>query len=175
MDEENKDVVIPVIREEVDADAVPVITGGVRVTKRVESHDEIVEQELRKSHVEVKRVKTNRVVDGPQPAQRVGDTLIIPVVSEVLRIEKQWIVTEEIHITETQQSETVQNAVTLNEERAEVERVDSQGNVLETVDETAHRLTQPSRPASILQRATATDAVAKRKTLGRPRSLLKKP
>jgi hypothetical protein len=47
MDEQNKDLGVPIIREELHADAVPVVTGGVRVTKRVESHDEIVEQELR--------------------------------------------------------------------------------------------------------------------------------
>lgn len=175
MDEEKKELVIPVIREEVYADAVPVVTGGVRVSKRVQSHDEIVEQELRKSHVEVKRIKTDRVVDGPQPAQRVGNTLIIPVVSEVLRIEKQWVVTEEIHITETQQSETVQNTVTVNEEHAQIERVDSAGKVTETVDAPAESSMQPSRPLSILQRTSATNTASKRKTLGRPRSLLKKP
>src|SRR5579875_2162402 len=119
MDEQDQDVVIPVIREELHADAVPVVTGGVRVTKHVESHDEIVEQELRKSHVEVRRVRTDRVVDGPQPAQRVGNELIIPVVSEVLRVQKQWVVTEEIHITQIEASETVQNKVTLTGEAAE--------------------------------------------------------
>jgi stress response protein YsnF len=99
-DELNDQYVVPVINEEVHADAIPVQTGGVRVTKHVEGHDEIVEQELRRGRVEIKRVKTDRVVDGPQQVQRVGNTLVIPVVSEVLRIEKQWVVTEEIHITQ---------------------------------------------------------------------------
>lgn len=137
MDEKDKDLVVPIIREEVHADAVSVVTGGVRVTKRVESDDEIVERELRKSHVKVKRVKTDRVVDGPQPAQRVGNTLIVPVVSEVLRIEKQSVVTEEIHITELQERETVQNSVRLNHEEAQVERLDAAGKVLSPVHETA--------------------------------------
>lgn len=172
MDEKDKDLIIPIVREELHADAVPVVTGGVRVTKRVERHDEIVEQALRTSHVEVKRVKTERVVDGPQPVQRVGNTLIVPVVSEVLRIEKQWVVTEEIHITELQATETVQNKVTLNREEARVERLDKAGNVLYETGEDAN---QAAGSSSLLQRTAQGGAAAKRKTLGRSRSMLKNP
>ena len=172
MDEQDKDVVVPVIREEVHADAVPVVTGGVRVTKRLESHDETVEQELQKSRVEVKRVKTDRVVDGPQPARRVGNTLIVPVVSEVLRIEKQWVVTEEIHLTEVEQRETVQNKVTLNSEEAQVERVDSAGNVISSVEQADERASEASKPASILQRKAAAGGASKKKGLSHHRSLV---
>ncbi len=171
MDEKNEESVIPIIREEVRADAVPVVTGGVRVTKSVESHDEIVEQELRKSHVEVKRVITNRVVDGPQSVRRVGDTLIIPVVSEVLKVEKQWVVTEEIHITERHEQETVQNKVSLNREQAHVERVDSAGNTVSTSPETHEDLTQAAGPVSILDKKART-AGSKGKALGPSRSIL---
>lgn len=188
MDEQNKDLVIPIMGEELHADAVPVITGGVRVTKRVESHDEIIQQELRKSHVEVKRVKTNRVVDGPQPTHRVGKTLIIPVVSEVLRVEKQWVVTEEIHITEQEQRETVQNKVTLSHEQAEVERVDASGNVVSTVRNVIEAPeVQATAASTILRRNSAPETVAdevdsaerrsrpgsKRKVLSNPTSILK--
>lgn len=172
MDEKDEDVVIPIIREEVHADAVPVVTGGVRVTKRVESHDEIVEQELRKSRVEVKRVQTNRVVDGPQTARRVGNTLIVPVVSEVLRVQKQWVLTEEIHITELQEQETVQNKVTLNREEAEIERLDGAGNVISQNEKTDERQDIIDAPTSILQRRGA-GASAKRSE-SRARSLLKR-
>src|SRR3954454_12075866 len=120
MEPKDDDLVVPVISEELHADAVPVETGGVRVTKRVDSHDEVLEQELRKGRVEVKRVKTDRVVDGPQPVQRVGNTLVVPVVSEVLHIEKQWVVTEEIHLTQIEERDTVQETVRVNQEKAEV-------------------------------------------------------
>src|SRR5207245_826831 len=101
------DYVVPVISEEVHMDAVPVETGGVRVIKRVEGHDEIVEQEVRKGRVEVRRVAVNRAVNGPQRPRREGNTLIVPVVSEVLRVEKQWVLTEEVHITQLEERERV--------------------------------------------------------------------
>ncbi len=173
MEEQNKDVVIPVIREEPYADVVPVATGGIRVTKRLDSHDEIIEQALRKTHVEVRRVKTERVVDGPQPATRVGNTLIIPVVSEVLQIQKQWVVTEEIHITETEAQETVQNRVTLSGEKAQIERIDSGGHVIAPVNEPITTSDQNAAPASILQRPDTSHSPLEPKTRSRPRSILK--
>src|SRR5579875_3702085 len=148
MNEDENELVVPVVSEELHADAVPVVTGGVRITKRVETHDEVLEQQLRRSHAEVKRVQTNRVVDGPQPIQRVGNTLVIPVVSEVLHIEKQWVVTEEIHITQTEEVET--------------ERLDEAGNAVSTVAPTPEvRASTPpgtrTGPASIVERTRAAD------------------
>jgi stress response protein YsnF len=126
----NQDVVVPVVSEELHADAMPVETGGVRVVKRVEGHEEVLEQELRRGRVEVKRVKTDRVVDGPQKAERRGNTLVIPVVSEVLRVTKEWVVTEEIHVTQIEDTERVQERVQVNREIADIERTDEQGNVV---------------------------------------------
>lgn len=171
MDEKDEEVVVPIIREELHADAAPVVTGGVRVTKRVETHDEIVEQELRKSRVEVKRVKVDRIVNGPQPVQRVGKTLVIPVVSEVLRVEKQWVVTEEIHITELDEREIVQTPVSVNYETAHIERLDSAGNPT-FVEETEPARERMLEPRSLVKE-TASRSGAK-KNAGRPQSLLRR-
>jgi len=177
MDPNENDVVVPVVTEELHADAIPVQTGSVRVTKRVQSHDEILEQELRKGRVEVKRVKTERVVDGPQPVQRLGNTLVIPVVSEVLRVEKQWVVTEEIHITQIEERETVQHTVEVNREEAQIERLDESGNVVSTIDtapesaSTRRRLGQTTLvPRGDTQEAVRSDS---KKVLSRTRSMLR--
>lgn len=160
MEPKDDELVIPVISEELHADAVPVETGGVRVTKRVDSHEEVLEQELRKGRVEVKRVKTDRVVDGPQPVQRVGNTLVIPVVSEVLRVEKRWVVTEEIHITQTEAREQVQQKVRVNQEHADVERLDEQGNAVPVIEPIPEPQRTSSRPAvgSLLERKDNTSS-----------------
>lgn len=135
MEEERGDIVVPVIREEAHAGTVPVQTGAVRVTKSREIHEELIEQELRKGRAEVKRVAVNRVVDGPQPPYREGNTLIIPVVSEALNgCEKQWVITEEVRVTRLETPETVQQTVELASERAQVERLDEHGRVIATGD-----------------------------------------
>ena len=160
---QDNDVVVPVVTEELHADAVPVQTGGVRVTKHLEGHDEILEQELRKGRVEIKRVKTDRVVDGPQPIQRLGNTLVIPVVAEVLHVEKRWVVTEEIHLTQIEERETTQETVRVNHEKAEIERFDEAGNVVAKVDSKLGHEAAPD----------ASPATPKRKVLSESRSILK--
>jgi len=178
MDNPDSEVVVPVLNEELHADAIPVQTGGVRVTKHVEGHDEILEQELRKGRVEVKRVNTERVVDGPQPVQRVGNTLVVPVVSEVLHVEKQWVVTEEIHLTQIEERETVQQTVTVNREQADVQRVDERGNVVSTIPsgterESTRGSSAPERSAGRSNtRANSNVSPPKRKVLSNVRSIL---
>jgi stress response protein YsnF len=175
---QNPDVVIPVIQEEVQADAVPVVTGGVRVTKHVETQDQILEQQLRTSHAEVKRVKTNRIVDGPQSPQRVGDTLIIPVVSEVLRVHKEWVVTEEIHITESKELETVQQTVPVAHEEAHIERLDESGNAATVADVPAEpERTHLRDSGSLLRRPSSAASTVERPLRSNSSSLLagKKP
>ena len=174
MDENPNDVVVPVVTEELHADAVPVVTGGVRVTKRVQTHEETLEQELRKSHAEVKRVAVNRVVDGPQPARRSGNTLIIPVVSEVLRVEKQWVVTEEIHITQSEDIETVQQTVPVSREEAQIERLDESGNAISTLEPAPSPAPSTPRtgPASIVERSAAAAADGASTSRRKTRSLL---
>jgi stress response protein YsnF len=165
MGEKEDDVVVPVISEELHAGAEAVVTGGVRVTKRVHTHDEVLEQELRRTHAEVKRVRTDRVVDGPQPARREGNTLIIPIVSEILRVEKQWVVTEEIHITQTEEMERVRETVPVSREEAQVERMDPSGNPVAAVEPEAERNVPAAEiprtgPASIVERTRAAAAGA---------------
>jgi stress response protein YsnF len=174
-DQRNEQYVVPVINEEVHADAIPVQTGGVRVTKHVDGHDEIIEQELRRGRVEIKHVKTDRVVDGPQQVQRMGNTLVIPVVSEVLRVEKQWVVTEEIHITQIEERETVQQTVRVNEEQAHVERLDEQGRVVSSEEPavTSAAAAAPPRAGSIVNRGAQTPVRDPNRVLSGSKSVLR--
>lgn len=127
MSSDKEEIVVPVIAEQLHVDAVPVLKGGVRVTKRVIGQEHVIEQELRRDHVEVKRIKVNRIVDGPQEAVQSGNTTIIPIVEEIVRVERQWVVTEEIHLTRTEETNLYQGKVTLNREEAIVERFDASG------------------------------------------------
>ena len=177
MDKHDEEVNIPIAREEIHVDTVPIVTGGVRVTKRVSTHDDIIEQELRKSHVDVKRVKADRVVDGPQAPYRNGNTLIVPIVSEVLRLEKQWVVTEEIHIIETEERESVRQRVELRGEQAQIERTDNRGEVVSDRNVTANNVAEredvhPQRKGLLTR--SGPKAVPSRKPLSNARSIVKK-
>lgn len=129
MKDDSSEIVIPVLAEHVHVDTVPVLTGGVRIVKRLESHDELVEQQLRVQNVEVTRIPVNRIVDGPQAVVRTpeGD-LIIPVVEEILKIERQWVVREEIHISRLEKLLDHRETVSVTREEVEIERYGNSEN-----------------------------------------------
>ncbi len=52
-----------------------------------------------------------------------GDLLIVPVVEEVLVVEKRLVLKEELHIRRRVETESVEVPVELRRQRAEVERV----------------------------------------------------
>jgi len=182
-EDNNSEYVVPVVSEELHADAIPVETGSVRVVKRVEGHDEILQQELRKGRVEIRRIKVDRRVDGPQQVQRHGNTMIIPVVSEVLHVEKQWVVTEEIHVTQVEERETVEQKVAVNREVAEVERTDETGKVVssatDSIRDEGGRIARPAARAAaagsgIVPARTASKSKPARRVLSGSESIVKK-
>ena len=142
-------VVVPVLAEELEAGVRSVPTGGVRVHKRVGEHEEVIDQPLRREQVEVRRVVRNEVVPGPLPVRHEGETMVVPVVKEILKIEKQFVLTEELHITKRTVEERHAETVVLRHQQAEVERIDAAGNPIgpeQVLDEPVTVIPEPVRP-----------------------------
>lgn len=116
--------VIPVIREEVNVTRRQVERGGVRVHKRVEEREEVVEQPTFREKVTVERVPIGQVVDREVGPWQDGDTLIIPVLEEMLVVEKRLVVKEEIRITKRRIDETEQARVVLRQEYVDIENIE---------------------------------------------------
>jgi stress response protein YsnF len=145
MSHKPEEIAIPLVSEEIHPGARQVVTGGVRVLKRTVPHEETVQQELRHDKVEVRRVQLNREVDGPQNPRQEGDTLIVPVVEEVLRVQRVWVLKEEIHLRRITTSEIHEEKVVVSREEADVKRLDAEGNALpEPAPERGSRLERPS-------------------------------
>lgn len=125
---QQQETIVPVLAEELVVDKRAVPTGGVRVHKQIQQHDELVDMPLIKEHVDIQRVVINREVEAPLPVRYEGDTTIIPLVEEVLVVEKRLRLKEEIRITRHRTEERYQERVVLQREQAEIERVDAQGN-----------------------------------------------
>ncbi len=115
--------IIPVIREEVRVTRREVERGGVRVHKRVEEREEIVEQPTYREEVTVERVTLGQPLDTPVAARQEGDTLIIPVLEEMLVVEKRLVLKEEIRITKRRIEEMEQARILLREEHVDIEEL----------------------------------------------------
>lgn len=119
--------VVPVLAEQIVVEKRSVATGGVRVKRHITEHNELVEVPLRKEHVDVRRVVVDRIVEGPLPVRREGDVTIIPVVEEVLVVQKHYRLKEEIYVTRTTTEEIHRERVTLRRQEAEIEQLDADG------------------------------------------------
>lgn len=123
-------MIIPVIEEELVADRQQVKTGSVRVQKHVDQRTKRVESTVLRDEVEVRRVAVNREVEAAPKIRREGDTIIVPVVEEELVITKRLTLKEELHIVRKRSKQRVAEDVTLDSERAVIERLDADGRVV---------------------------------------------
>jgi uncharacterized protein (TIGR02271 family) len=123
--EAGKTTVIPVIEEELDVQKHVVETGKVRLTKVVHEHETVVDEPLFRDEVEVERVRIDRVVDGPLPIRYENDTMIVPIMEEVLVVEKRLILKEELHIHKRRVETHRPQQVTLRREEVHIERPES--------------------------------------------------
>lgn len=116
-------VVIPSIREEAEVHTRAVETGRVHIAKQVVEREEIVSVPVASEHVRVERVPIGRTVDAMPQVRLEGDTTIIPVVEEVVVVERRLLLKEEIRVTrERAVSPSPPQRVTLRSESVRVER-----------------------------------------------------
>ena len=118
---------IPVIEEQLAVGTRVVETGrGVRIHKTVSEQPVTIDERLARDEVQVRHVPVDRIVAADEaPATRYeGETLVIPVLEEVLVVERRLRIKEELHITRTRHEERYHETVPLKAERVEVERFD---------------------------------------------------
>jgi uncharacterized protein (TIGR02271 family) len=109
--------------EEVSFDRVKVETGRVRVRVVTREHDETVEIPLSRETVEVDRVAIGREIDSMPSARQEGDTLVIPVVEEVIVTQRKLVLKEELRLKRVRLTEQHRQTVTLRRQEAIVERL----------------------------------------------------
>lgn len=113
---------IPLVEERVVIAKKQVESGRVRVHVTVDERQETVAEELARDEVEIERVPRNvRLTDMPH-VRLEGTTTIVPVVEEVLVVDKALMLVEEIHIRRKTASERREIPVTVRTERAAIER-----------------------------------------------------
>jgi uncharacterized protein (TIGR02271 family) len=113
---------IPVVEETMKVHKREQESATVAIHKRVHEHTEVVDLPLQSEEVEIERVDINRVIEAPIPPHYEGDTMIIPLLEEVLVIEKRLILREEVHIKKRHREVHAPQEVLLRKEEVEIER-----------------------------------------------------
>lgn len=116
-------LVVPVIEERAVISREVVESGRVRLIKQVHEHEELLNLTLQHDEVQVERVPINQFVadDTALPtARHEGDTLIIPVLREV--VVTRVMLVEELRVTKQQVAVPHTERVPLRREEVRVER-----------------------------------------------------
>lgn len=114
--------VIPVIHEKLLIEKREFESGRVVVHKTVIERDEVAEILLRQQDLIVERVPVGRVVSEAPPTRQEGDTLIVPILEEILVVEKRLILKEELHIRKHSSERMEKHKVSLRTEHVEIEQ-----------------------------------------------------
>ncbi len=117
------ELVVPLVREQVEIGTRAVERGRVRVSKRVLQEEQVVGLPLEVQEARIERVRVDRWVDEPPTPRLEGDELIVPVLEEVLVVEKRLRVREEVHVRLERRTQQVERQVTVRREEAVVERL----------------------------------------------------
>jgi stress response protein YsnF len=123
-------LVIPVTEERVIIGTRLFETGRVELRKTVHERTEVIDQLRHIEEVEIERVAVNRLIDEPIPIRHEGDTMIIPLLEEVLVVEKRLVLREEVHVKKLRKEVHDPQEVQLREERVEVIRKPSSDQTL---------------------------------------------
>ena len=113
---------IPLVEERLSIGKRSVEAGRVRVRVTVDERQETVTEPLQRDDVQVERVPRNERLTEMPHVRLEGSTTIIPVVEEVLVVEKALVLVEEIHVRRRTETEMVEIPTTLRSERATIDR-----------------------------------------------------
>ena len=123
IDSATEEVIIPVIAEELVVLTMEKDTGGVRATKTVRTTEQTIDPPLLREQVTVERKAINQMLDAPVQVRQEGDTLIIPVMEEVLVVQRRFLLKEEIHIRKVQSHVHEPQSFTVRSEEVKLEQL----------------------------------------------------
>ena len=128
MSDQRTEEVLLLLEEELRVEKRNIVTGRVRVRSVVDTVEEIARAELEEERVDVTRVPIGREVTTPPTVRSEGDVVIVPVLEEVLVVEKRLVLKEELHIRRYVARENFEVPVTVRKQRAVIERVTPDGH-----------------------------------------------
>ena len=148
LDGAGDEAVLPLAEEVLRVSKRRVETGRVRVSVATEAEERLVRGTLRTERAEVERVAVGReLAEGehaPTARREQDGTLVVPVIEEVLVVERRLVLREEIRLRVVAAEEAVEQPVTLRRQRVEVERLPASA----AGDPDAAGLPPPVRPAA---------------------------
>lgn len=117
-----QDLHVPLHEEEISVSRREIKKANVQVALVTGTREQLIDEELTQVRVEIERVPIDRVVDVVPPIRQEGDITIIPVVEEIVVVERRLVLKEEVRVRRVSTKEQHQETVVLRQQEAVVTR-----------------------------------------------------
>ena len=117
------ETVIPLLAEEIAVSKQVVETGRVQVARVTHEREQLIDELLAHATVEIDRIPIGRQVEAMPAIRDEGDTIVIPIVEEVLVVERRLLLKEEVRVRRVRSTERHQESVTIRHHEAVVTRL----------------------------------------------------
>ena len=120
---QSAETVIPLLAEEAAVSKQTVETGRVQVARTTHEREQVIDELLARQTAEIERIPIGQHVDTMPAVREEGDTIVIPIVEEVLVIERRLFLKEEVHVRRVGSTKRHRESVTLRHQEAVVTRL----------------------------------------------------
>ena len=117
-----QDIVVPLYEEQASIAKRRIVTGRVQVSRVTSEHEQWIDETLAREHVEIERTPIGKPVQVPPRVREEGDTIVIPIVEEVLVVERRLILKEEVRLRRVRSNESHRERVMLRRQQAVITR-----------------------------------------------------
>jgi uncharacterized protein (TIGR02271 family) len=119
---QTEDLRIPLPVEEVSVSRREIKQANVQIALNTRTREQLIDEELTHVRVEIERFSIDQTVEAVPPIRQEGDITIIPVVEEVVIVERRLVLKEEVRVRRVSTKEQHQETVVLRQQEAVVTR-----------------------------------------------------
>jgi stress response protein YsnF len=117
-EQQTKDLRIPLHVEEISVSRRAIKNADVQIALITGTREQLIDEELTRVRAEIQRVPIDRTVEIVPPIRQEGDITIIPVVEEVIVVERRLVLKEEVRVRRVSTKEQHQETVVLRRQEA---------------------------------------------------------
>jgi stress response protein YsnF len=121
-DRQTEDLRIPLHVEDISISRREIEKANVQIALVTGTREQLINEELTHVHVEIERAPIGRIVEAAPPIRQQGDITIIPVLEEVVVVERRLVLKEEVRVRRVSTKEQHQETVLLRQQEAVVTR-----------------------------------------------------
>jgi stress response protein YsnF len=117
-----QEIVVPLYEEQASIAKRRIVTGRVQVSRVTSEHEQLIEETLAREQVEIERTPIGKPVQVLPSVREEGDTIVIPIVEEVLVLERRLILKEEVRVRRVRTNQAHRERVMLRRQEAVITR-----------------------------------------------------